>query len=49
MIFYYWYYYLLGIILLPGVIFSIYAQTKVSTSFNRYKDKKKELFFDILN
>ena len=39
MIFYYWYYYLLGIILLPGVIFSIYAQTKVSTSFNRYKDK----------
>ena len=39
MIFYYWYYYLLGIILLPGLIFSIYAQTKVSTSFNKYKDK----------
>lgn len=39
MIFYYWYYYMLGIILLPGIIFSIYAQTKVSTSFNMYKNK----------
>lgn len=39
MIFYYWYYYMLGIILLPGIIFSIYAQTKVSTSFSKYKDK----------
>lgn len=39
MIFYYWYYYLLGFILLPGIIFSIYAQTKVSTSFSKYKNK----------
>ncbi|MBQ8522837.1 MAG: zinc metallopeptidase [Clostridia bacterium] len=30
-------YYLLGIILLPGIIFAIYAQSKVSSSFNKYK------------
>ena len=30
-------YYLLGIILIPGIIFAGYAQTKVSTTFNRYK------------
>ena len=31
-------YYLLGIILLPGIIFAIYAQSKVSTNFNKYKE-----------
>ena len=31
-------YYLLGIILLPGIIFAIYAQSKVSSNFNKYKD-----------
>ena len=30
-------YYLLGIILLPGIIFAIYAQSKVSSNFNKYK------------
>ena len=30
-------YYLLGIILLPGLIFAIYAQSKVTTTFNKYK------------
>lgn len=30
-------YYLLGIILIPGIIFAIYAQTKVTSSFNKYK------------
>ena len=31
-------YYLLGIILLPGIIFAIYAQSKVNTNFNKYKE-----------
>ena len=30
-------YYLLGIILLPGIIFAISAQTKVNSAFNKYK------------
>ena len=30
-------YYLLGIILLPGIIFAVYAQSKVTTNFNKYK------------
>lgn len=33
----YYIYYLLGIILIPGLIFAGYAQTKVSTNFNKYK------------
>ncbi len=32
-----WLYYMLGVILLPGLIFATYAQTKVSTTFNKYK------------
>ena len=32
----YWDYYLLGIILLPGIILSIYAEFKVSSTFNKY-------------
>ncbi len=31
-------YYLLGIILLPGIIFAVYAQTQVTTKFNKYKE-----------
>ena len=31
-------YYLLGFILLPGIIFAFYAQGKVNTTFNKYKD-----------
>lgn len=42
MIFYYWYYYLLGIILLPGIIFSIYAQAKVNSTFNKYMGKQTQ-------
>ncbi len=38
MIFYDIYYYLLGIILLPGIIMSIWAQAKVSNDFNKYND-----------
>lgn len=30
-------YYLLGILLLPGIIFAFYAQSKVNSSFNKYK------------
>ena len=33
----YFTYYLLGIILLPGLIFAIYAQSKVTSNFNKYK------------
>ena len=36
---YYWYYYLLGIILLPGLIMSVYAQIKVNTTFSKYDEK----------
>ena len=32
----YWEYYLMGIILIPGMIFAIYAQTKVNTQFDKY-------------
>ncbi len=32
----YWLYYILGIILLPGIILGIYAQTKVNTNYNKY-------------
>lgn len=35
----YWSYYLMGIILLPGIILSIYAQTKVNSTYNRYSDE----------
>lgn len=31
-------YYILGIILLPGIILCIYAQNKVNNTFNKYKD-----------
>lgn len=31
-------YYLLGFLLLPGIIFAIYAQCKVNSSFNKYKN-----------
>lgn len=34
----YFIYYLLGIILLPGIIFACYAQSKVNSSFNKYRD-----------
>lgn len=30
-------YYLLGIILLPGIIFAAYAQSRVNSTFNKYK------------
>lgn len=33
----YFTYYLLGIILIPGIILAIYAQSKVTSSFNKYK------------
>ncbi|MBQ7798673.1 MAG: zinc metallopeptidase [Clostridia bacterium] len=33
----YFTYYMLGIILLPGLIFAAYAQTKVTSNFNKYK------------
>ena len=32
----YWDYYILGIILLPGLILSIYAEIKVKTTFDKY-------------
>ncbi len=32
----YWEYYLMGIILLPGMIFAIYAQAKVSIEYSNY-------------
>lgn len=33
----YWEYYVMGIILLPGLIFAIYAQAKVMSAFGTYK------------
>ncbi len=33
---YYWTYYIMGIILLPGLLLAAYAQTKVSNSFGKY-------------
>lgn len=35
-------YYLLGIILLPAIILSIYAQIKVQSTYNKYKDINSE-------
>ena len=32
----YWEYYLMGIILIPGIILSIYAQAKMHSTFNKY-------------
>lgn len=32
----YWQYYIMGIILLPAIIFAIWAQTRVQTTFNKY-------------
>ena len=32
----YWEYYLMGIIVLPGIIFAIYAQAKVSSAYSNY-------------
>lgn len=34
----YYIYYMLGIILLPGIIFAVYAQTQVTSKFNKYKE-----------
>lgn len=55
---YYYTYYLLGILLIPGIIFSIYAQSKVSSSFKKYRDvtysnttpvhQKARFFLDVL-
>ncbi len=33
----YFTYYMLGIILLPGIILAVYAQAKVTSNFNKYK------------
>ncbi len=32
----YWLYYILGFVMLPGIILGVWAQTKVSTVFNEY-------------
>lgn len=32
----YWLYYILGIVMLPGIILGIFAQAKVTTTFNEY-------------
>lgn len=32
----YWSYYLMGIILVPGILLGIYAQSKVNSTFNKY-------------
>lgn len=32
----YWIYYLLGIVMIPGIILGIWAQSKVYTTFNKY-------------
>ena len=39
---YYWTYYLLGILLIPGIIFSIYAQAKVTSTYNKYSKSLSE-------
>lgn len=48
-------YYLMGIILLPGIIFSIYAQNKVNKSFNEgatvlssYNKSAKQIIYELL-
>jgi len=33
---FYWQYYLMGIVLLPGIILGIYAQSKVNSTFGKY-------------
>ena len=38
----YWEYYVMGIILLPGIILSIYAQSKVTSTFKRYSESFAE-------
>ena len=35
---YYWEYYLMGIIVLPGILLALYAQTKVHSTFNKYQE-----------
>lgn len=32
----YFHYYIMGIILLPGIIFSMYAQAKINSAYNKY-------------
>lgn len=39
---YYYYYYIMGIILLPGIILSLYAQFKVNHTYNKYKEEFSE-------
>ena len=39
---FYWDYYLLGIILVPGIIFAIIAQNKVNSTFNKYTNIMSE-------
>lgn len=39
---FYFEYYLLGILLLPGIILAIYAQAKVSSTFSKYKEIPSE-------
>ena len=43
MIIYDWYYIALGIILLPGIALSIWAQIRVYNSFSKYNDKPTNL------
>ena len=33
----YWVYYILGFVMIPGIILGIYAQTKVRSTFNKYE------------
>lgn len=33
---FYWHYYLMGFILIPGIILSLYAEIKVQTTYNKY-------------
>lgn len=39
---YYYYYYIMGIVLLPGIILSLYAQFKVNHTYNKYKEEFSE-------
>lgn len=32
----YWEYYIMGIVLIPGILLAVYAQTKVTTQYNKY-------------
>ena len=38
--FHYYLYYILGIVMIPGIILSIWAQTKVYTTFNKYNTEQ---------